>query len=321
MPAAQALSDLVETFVADGAVGGDLELAAAARPPADQQWDVRAISLDGDADEYFRTVIRDAVFANAGGWRLRRLDPVYKPDADQVEWAAVGDVPEIALAIDRYGNLSAFPPFAEGDEDFKRRMLYWVAVLTDPQQQKAFFFRAFSASAELERKRGAAFIARDGTFRRVEERIFLFDKNIDCFVFDDYLFVIRKNDYRRVFDQLAAIRRRAERAARELHTRVPIANIEDFAAACSAQVGMADKLIAVRQRDYFNQLSYDLLQPVIDEFNLGIPVQTIGGRPHLVFETTANKRWLILHLIDDDYLASSMTGHRYEVNSKTEASE
>lgn len=319
MPAAEALSDLVDLFLVGDTLVGDLELAAAARPRPDQQWDVRAVSLAGEAEAYFRNVIRTAVFENVDGWRLRKLDPLYKPEADQVEWADVSDVPEISLAIDRYSNLSAFAPFAEGDDDFKRRMVYWVSVLTGAGQGTAFFFRSFSASAELERKRGTAFVARDGTFRRVTERIFLFDESIDCFAFDGYVFVIRKYDFRRVFDQLAAVRRKAKRVARELHGRVPIANIDAFADACSAQVSMADKLLAVRKRDYFEQLSYNMLQPVIDEFHLNIPVQTINGTPHLVFETSVEKRWRILNLIDDDYLRSSMTGHRYEVNSKTEA--
>jgi Kiwa protein KwaB-like len=319
MPASETLSDLVDLFLFDDAVVGDLELAAAARPRPDAQWDVRVVALGGEAEAYFRDVIRTAVLFNVDGWRLRKLDPLYKPDADQIEWSDVSDVPEISLAIDRYANLSAFAPFDEGDDDFKRRMVYWVSVLTAADQRKAFFFRSFSASAELERKRGAAFVARDGTFQRVSERIFLFDESIDSFAFGDYVFVIRKYDFRRVFDQLAAVRRRAVRVARELHARVPIANIDAFTAACSAQVSMADKLIAVRKSDYFEQLSYDLLQPVIDEFNLSIPIQAINGVPHLVFETSAEKRWRILNLIDDDYLRSSMTGHRYEVNSKTEA--
>jgi hypothetical protein len=101
-------------------------------------------------------------------------------------------------------------------------------ILTADDGRQAFFFRAFSASAELSRKRGAAFITRNGELHRVEDRIFLFDEAIDCFVFGDYLYVIRKRAYRRIFDQLKPLLRRARRAARDLNTKLPIANFDEL---------------------------------------------------------------------------------------------
>jgi hypothetical protein len=105
--------------------------------------------------------------------------------------------------------------------------------------------------------------------------------------------------------------------ARDLQEKVPIANADEFVKACSTQVAMVEKLLSVRQRDYFDRLSYTMLQPVIDEFNLKIPTRVEDGVTQLVFETTPDQHWRILKLIDD-YLRSAMTDHRYEVNSKTE---
>jgi len=243
---------------------------------------------------------------------------LYKPDPDEIEWAPIADVPAVTLAVERYANLSPLAPFDAGDNKFKRRMRYWVAVLTADDRRQAFFFRSFSASAELQRKRGAALVSREGTFTRVDEQIFLFDRNVDCVAFGEYLFVIRKGDFRRVFDQLELVRKHAETAARELHAKVPIANAEDFIKACSAQAAMADKMLSVRRRDYFDRLSYTMLEPVIQEFNLKIPTRNVNGETQLVFDTTPDQRWRILKLIDDDYLRSAMTDHRYEVNSKTD---
>ena len=41
---------------------------------------------------------------------------------------------------------------------------------------------------------------------------------------------------------------------------------------------------------------------------------TSDGQEQLVFQTDPEHRWRILKLVDDDYLRSSMTDHRYEVN-------
>ncbi len=195
-------------------------------------------------------------------------------------------------------------------------MLFWVASRSRGDE-RAFFFRAFSASAELKRKRVAALVSRDGPFHLIEEQIFLFDENIDCIVFQDHVFVLRKQDYRRIFDQLEQVREEAHRAAERLNKLVPIANFDEFAEACERQPAMADKLIAVQSRDYFQKLTYEMLEPVIAEFELEIPVETHNGSPHLVFKSEPAHRWRILRLVDDDFLKSSMTDHRYEVNSKT----
>ena len=314
MSARDALDDLIDFVDRDP----QLEVATVARAPADSAPpEGRVLALAGDAEGFFRDTIRAAVTDRVPEWSLRKLDPVYKPDTGTVEWADATSVDAVEFARSRFSNLSPLAPFRPGDAEYKKRLVYWVCVLSTGAK-KAFFFRAFSAAAELERKRGIALVSKDGTFHRVEEEIFLFDDRIDCVVYGDYLYVLRKNDFRRIFDQLEQVRRAARLAARRLHQQIPIANFDEFEAACAGQAGMADKLIAVTARDYFTTLTIARLKPVIDEFHLAIPMTSDGGQEQLVFQTDPERRWRILKLVDDDYLRSSLTDHRYEVNSKTE---
>jgi hypothetical protein len=74
----------------------------------------------------------------------------------------------------------------------------------------------------------------------------------------------------------------------------------------------------VSGHDYFGQLSYQMLAPIIKQFGLSIPTKTVKGETHVVFETPPSTRFRILKLADDDYLTSAMTNHSYEVNSKSE---
>lgn len=294
-----------------------LEAAAVARSiDTDGRHEARVLSLANDAESFFRDTIQKAVVDQLPNWSLRALDPVYKPETHEVEWSEAANVQAIELARNRYANLGPLDSFHVADDDYLKRLLFWVCVLTGADDRRAFFFRAFSASSELQRKKATALVNRDGAFTKVRERIFLFDERVDCVVFDEYLFVLNKKDFRRVFDQLEVVRHEAQKAARDLHGKVPIANFDEFADACVTQAGMADKLISVRKRDYFDRLSYEMLQPVIEEFSLKIPTQEHDGLTHLVFLTEPAHRWRILRLIDDDYLKSSMTDHKYEVNSK-----
>jgi hypothetical protein len=40
------------------------------------------------------------------------------------------------------------------------------------------------------------------------------------------------------------------------------------------------------------------------------------GRDHLKFDPAPSRRWILLKLLDDDYLNSNMTDNKYEANYK-----
>lgn len=312
---AQETLDELRSFLA---AAPPLEAATVARSTdRNAPHEARVLNLANDAESFFRETIQTAVADHLSHWSLKQLDPVYKPESREVEWSEVADVQAIELARDRYTNLGPLSPFHTADDGYVQRLLFWVCVLTGTDDRRAFFFRAFSSKAELKRRAGAALVNKDGAFTKVDERIFLFDDRVDCVVFGDYLFVLRKNDYRRVFDQLEAVRQEARAAARDLHAKVPIANFDEFTDACASQAGMADKLVSIRKRDYFDDLCYEMLEPVMEEFSLRIGIEQRNGSPHLVFRSEPAHRWRILRLMDDDYLKSSMTNHKYEVNSKS----
>ena len=318
MTAKSILADL-ETFLSGHLT---LEAATVARPGRGSPTpEARAMSLAGSAEQFFRDVVDTQVRAplSDSAWTLKQLQPTYKPDPDEVEWEDASKIDEVVYATTKLANISALGPFDPSDEEYKRRLSYWAVVLTDGQGKQAFFFRSFTAAAELKRKRGIALINRSGSFTRVDDAIFLIDDDLDCFVFDGFIYVLRKRDFRRIFDQIAAVLKKAKVAAGELHQRVPIANFADFEKACSSDSRLADKLLSVRGRDYFSQLNYQMLQPVINQFNLTIPTRTMNGQTQLVFEPEPAGRFRILKLVDDDYLRSSMTGHGYEANSKSQA--
>lgn len=305
-------------------ISGDhpLQAATVARAAGDgRASDTRSLNLAADAEEFFRGTIGTSVGAKLDPleWVLRDYDPLYKPDPGEVEVIELAEVPALELAASRLDELAPLAAFDGADDAYIRRLSYWGTVVTAPDETTAHFFRGFHGAAELKRKRGAALTFKGGTFHNVEERIFLFAEGVDCFVFGEYAFVIQKNRFRKLFDQMDEVYVRATEAATDLNARLPIANFDAFVAACSTDAALADKVIAVRGRDYFDQLSYEFVAPVIAEFNLQIPT-TIGpgGEVQLEFRPQPGHRHRILKLLDDDFLRSSMTDHRYEVNSKTD---
>lgn len=284
--------------------------------------EARALNLADDAEERFRAIIEGAVTTKLQPltWTLKKLDPVYKPEPGgvEVEWIKLDKVAPVSQATDRVANVSGLAGFDASDSSYVRRLSYWGARVGTGENH-AYFFRRFSSSAELKRKKKAALVLKSGTFHLVEDHIFLFDEYVDCFVYGEYVFVLRKSDFRSIFEQMAAVFSKARTAASDLHGKLPISNFSDFQQACGSDSRLADKILAIRQRDYFDELNYTLVKPVIDEFSLDIPThKSTDGKVELEFRSGPAERFRILRLCDDDYLRSTMTKRRYEVNSKTD---
>lgn len=301
-------------FVADNP---DVEVAVVSRrkednPPPPER---RVLELGADAKDFFRASIQKSVVKNIPRWNLRPLDILYKPEEQDIEYSTLDNVPVVKQDVEAFANMAGFESFSPSEEKITKNLRYSVIALTDDKGERAYFFRVFTAANELQRKPGAALIYRDGKYSKVEEQIFLFTEQVDCVVFRETVFILNKRNYREIFQLLAQVREQAEVAADTLQAIVPIENFEEFKRACSSQTAMGDKLIEVCKRDYFESLSVQSLVPIIEEFSLNVTIGTDGAS--LVFDARPAGRWHILRLLDDDYLRSSLTEHRYEVNSKT----
>jgi hypothetical protein len=161
-----------------------LQVATVARGvKADDPPDTRALNLAGDAKQHFQTAIATSVTANIDPlqWSLKKYDPVYKPEQGgvEVEWVKTVDVASMGLALDRVKNLGGLAGFDPSDQGYLKRLAYWAGVLTNADaSDAAYFFRSFTASAELKRKSKVALVLRAGTFHLVEERIFFSMKRL-----------------------------------------------------------------------------------------------------------------------------------------------
>jgi hypothetical protein len=98
--------------------------------------------------------------------------------------------------------------------------------------------------------------------------------------------------------------------------RVPIANLEEFQAAVVGQMQMMSKLAAISRKGYLEGLTMDAVRRTIDDVGLDVDLVKEDGVEKLLFDPSVKRRWLILKLLDDDYLRSIMTDAIYEANSK-----
>lgn len=87
--------------------------------------------------------------------------------------------------------------------------------------------------------------------------------------------------------------------------------------ACTGQIQMMSKLAQIARKPYLPRVTTADIQRTITEFRLDVRIVRENGEDRRLFEQSAQKRWLILKLLDDDFLGSVMTNQKYEVNSKS----
>lgn len=275
------------------------------------EFDFQRLTLTRTLSEEF---CQNALSVVDNEYLLHKYEPGYKPDDDELCYLPLG---EPSLAQDVIDGVSKFDKaalFREHDDFIDNLKFY--AVIVDNRKQQAVFFREFSRKKELTRSGCIPLMSEKGTYGRVEQKIFLFDDDVDCFSWRRYLFVKNVAAFQRIFGYFEALIRKAEQTIRAVVIRIPISNIDDFTSACKANPRMLSKLAQVAEKPYLSKITMTDIKRVIAKFRIDVKIVRVAGVEKLIFEGSPVKRWNILKLLDDDYLNSTMTRLKYASNSK-----
>jgi Domain of unknown function (DUF4868) len=273
--------------------------------------DLQSVPLAGSAPQLFLSAARAA--ANL---EIDRLVPFvfgYSPDPHETLVVDLAAYPEIAGPIQRLSQVEVLPLF-EGAREFVQRFKGFATVIA-PHSQRVVFLRRAGPKKELGRNRSIALLFQNGTFNTVTDRVFLFDEDVDLIATGELAFVLHPSVLQALFPTFTVV---AERVAQTLTQLAPlVGNFEDFRRAVDGQLQMRAKLMQIAQRPYLSRLTIDDLKAHIARRGLAVQVAARpDGSEGLVFDPSPAGRWVILKLLDDDYLDSVLTREQYEVNSK-----
>jgi hypothetical protein len=283
---------------------------------------LQRISLDDEiAGDFFE--IGDAAARGDAERRLRRYEPGFILDGNEIAYinlagAAAGATEQgIAELLESCCSLDDLEAFTAEDE-IVDRLRFYVIVVQDDDGRCVVFVRNYRRTNELTRSRKLALLGEAGQFDRVRQPIFLFDLLIDCYYWDGYLYIRNTTQFQRIFGYFERLRERANEVIDAVLARVPVDNADEFRTACVGQQQMMSKLAQISEKEYFEDIEFDDLAKTVDDFDLDIEIVGDGNDRKLVFDRAPDRRWLILKLLDDDYLGSTMTNAKYEVNSKSQ---
>ena len=273
------------------------------------------------ADEFRAAVAR--VFyerrrdATGGDLVLHSYDAESAIAAHEVEWVdlARGEYAYVREQLAPLAALTDLPLFGR-DESFLAGLRFYVVVVQPTDGLPVYCFRTYTPKKELSRSHGARFamMLSGDYYDRVKEPIFLFDRYLDCVGRGDDLYLFSKDRFQRIFRFFDLVRRHGEETLAAIAGQNIIANVDQFAAACRANVVKLAKLRNVAAKPYFSRITIGDIKKVIERYGLGVDVVSEHGHERVVYDP--RRPWDLLNLLDDNYLESLMTGENYEANSK-----
>jgi hypothetical protein len=310
MPPLQSLQSLLPALTSNPTV----TVLVAAEP--DENIVIQRLNLRQDLAAEFLSAAKDSVPPTNQEVRLRAYEAGYKPESDEVSYIDLAQNSAIADLISQVSQVQQAELFHEDDEVIDSLRFYAI-VVSPSARRRAVFFRTYSPKKELTRRAGFAALLSRGSYDKVDSKIFLFDNDTDCFAWDGYLFIHNVGAFQRIFGYFEELRANANATIDAVLGQIPVSNAEAFRATCTGQLQMLSKLAQIARKPYLGRVTMQDMRRTIDEFHLDVQVVQENGQEKLLFEGTLAKRWLILKLLDDDYLGSTMTHEKYEVNSKS----
>lgn len=277
---------------------------------------IQRLSLRQDLAAEFLSAAKDSVRPASEETRLRPYEPGYKPDPDEISYIDLAQNDVIGQQIRELSQVQQAELFREADEIIDSLRFYAI-VLSPSARRGAVFLRSYSPKKELSRSAGFAALFRRGSYDKVDSKIFLFDHDIDCFAWDGYLFIHNVAAFQRIFGYLEELRAAANTTIDTILAQIPISNADAFRTACTGQMRMLSKIVQIARKPYLNRVTMQDIRRTVEEFHIDVEIVEEDGQEKLLFEGSLTKRWLILKLLDDDYLGSTMTQQKYEVNSKS----
>ena len=276
----------------------------------------QALQTTNKLQEWFRRIVQERLGELRGdtSLRLRSYAVGSKPDKHEIEYLRLSEHDNLEDHVAALSSLADLLPFVN-EKSFVRGLRFYALVMQLQDGREIYSFRWYSPKKKLDRS--GSFIARwnQDRYDLIEEDVLLFDEQIDCFVYGNYVFILNKDKFERIFRFYELVEQRADEALASIKAQVYIRNFERFSEDCKRHTTKLAKLADIATKPYLARLDLEDIKKVISRNpHLAGVIGEEGGREVLTYEPSDH--WSLLHLLNDDYLESLMTGQNYEVNSK-----
>jgi hypothetical protein len=256
--------------------------------------------------------------------QLRAFEPDSPTSDGAVEYLPIASYESLTAQIAPFANFMDMAQLHADERDFVHDLRFYVVVVQPPPsagfQQPIYYYRWYSHTFLLkDSPHHAVFWRRQqDTYDVIEEQVFLFDRHVDCISYAGQMFVLQKYYFYTIFRMEEELKKTALKALDDLERMDFIHNFRQFKHDCLKHKHKYRLLSKIYFKPYFQQLTVDALEDVIDEYNQPVKVQLVGPTRQKKLLYSSSQPWAILHLLDDQYFTSPMTDIPYQARGKNE---
>lgn len=159
----------------------------------------------------------------------------------------------------------------------------------------------------------------DRRYSEFEDAIVTIPQTVDCILFEDSVFISRPKKFEDIFDYLEQYKRQANEVLSGLEdSNLSIHNMTDFVDSITGDRRALRKMDSVERRGLYNELDRSDVEGIVQEFDLGIEIETNEDNEWGITIPDMRKKWDVIRLLNDDHLQSYLTNSRYQVYGKDE---
>ncbi|MGI9059473.1 MAG: Kiwa anti-phage protein KwaB-like domain-containing protein [Ktedonobacteraceae bacterium] len=229
------------------------------------------------------------------------------------------DLSKYQTILEQLGPLKALTSIDSYDANdrFISALRFYVIAVQPLSEEPIYFFRTYTHKKLLNRSLIYAIFQHDW-YDLVTDAVLVFDSKVDCLCRGDAMFIFDKKGFQNIFCFFDEVRQIAKGALESIKVCIPIKNFDEFTNDCGRHIWKQRMLKNIASKSYLSKITIDHIKKVIDHNKLPVQIVNEDGKEKLVYDP--KNKWVILNLLDDNYLWSMLTEIKYEVTGKQELS-
>lgn len=239
---------------------------------------------------------------------IGEYDPIAKLDG-VIDSIDVKEVPKLQKIKENFNDISNIAEIEKFEEIENSRA--YAIVLTDINTEKNYiFFKKVFSSLYLKSKLKGIFS--EGKLKKIKENIISIDDKFDCVMYEDYMAIFTQLYFEQIFDYKDEYTKKCKENINKIKRLNIIENIENIEND-SEKITIKKKLAKIKDedinwfRDKINNSPRDI-ENIINKVGLDMKIE--NGK--IISNDTSE----LIHLIQDDYLKSDLSGDNYVTDKK-----
>ncbi|MBU1198880.1 MAG: DUF4868 domain-containing protein [Nanoarchaeota archaeon] len=201
------------------------------------------------------------------------------------------------------------------DKKFLSNLWFYVIHLSDGKKE-VLFFKKYSQGMVLTKGWGLAWTFKSGNFDKIKKDTFIIPDKSDCVLFDNNLIIRSKGNFEKIFNFIHLIEENAKAAIKFIEEKLPfkIDNFDKIKTGWMEHEQKVRKLNNIYSTKILEKIKPESIQVLIKAGILNTVTTKKDKDGTLIVSST--DPWEILHILDDDYVKSLLTGIDYEAPHK-----